>query len=97
MNCILVDQAPFLTHDHVQQLWRSADDLGITMPLLRATDRFPAQFFRGSAALLALANALVELKAVCECGRKATMTLRVDEQGFAVAAGAQTEIGGEDS
>ena len=46
---------------------------------------------------MALANALVELKAVCECGRKATMTLRVDDQGFAVAAGAQTEIGGEDS
>ena len=42
------------------------------------------------------ADVLVELKAVCECGRKATMNLRVDAEGHAVAAGAQTEIGGND-
>ena len=46
--------------------------------------------------MLALADTLVELKAVCECGRKATMNLRVDDDGHAVAAGAQTEIGGND-
>ena len=46
--------------------------------------------------MLALADNLVELKAVCECGRKATMNLRVDQDGFAVARGAQTEIGGND-
>ena len=43
-------------------------------------------------AIMALADNLVELKAVCECGRKATMNLRVDQDGFAVARGAQTEI-----
>jgi thymidine kinase len=52
--------------------------------------------FEGSAGLLALADTLVELKAICECGRKATMNLRVDEHGLAVAAGEQTEIGGND-
>jgi thymidine kinase len=46
--------------------------------------------------LLALADSMVELKAVCECGRKATMNLRVDAEGHAIAAGAQTEIGGND-
>ena len=46
--------------------------------------------------MLALADALIELKAVCECGRKATMNLRVDAEGHAVAAGDQTEIGGND-
>jgi thymidine kinase len=58
----------------------------------------PFVFFKhpGSAALLALADNLVELKAVCDCGRKATMNLRVDAEGHAVAAGAQTEIGGND-
>ena len=50
----------------------------------------------GSATLLGIADALVELKAVCHCGRKATMNLRVDGEGHAVAAGAQTEIGGND-
>ena len=57
---------------------------------------FQGNLFPGSAALLALADALIELKAVCECGRKATMNLRVDAEGHAVAAGAQTEIGGND-
>jgi len=52
--------------------------------------------FEGSGALLALADSLVELKAVCDCGRKATMNLRVDEEGRAVRSGAQTEIGGND-
>lgn len=45
---------------------------------------------------LALADALVEIKSVCMCGRKASMNLRVDAEGRAVAAGAQTEIGGND-
>ena len=45
---------------------------------------------------VALGDSLIELKAVCECGRKASMNLRVDADGHAVAAGAQTEIGGND-
>ena len=63
---------------------------------------FLTDIFAGHAArrfvpdLLALADALIELKAVCECGRKATMNLRIDELGHAVPAGAQTEIGGND-
>ncbi|HEU0309722.1 MAG TPA: thymidine kinase, partial [Sphingomicrobium sp.] len=57
---------------------------------------FLGNLFPGSAALLALADALIELKAVCECGRKATMNLRVDSDGHAVASGAQTEVGGND-
>ncbi|MBX9858711.1 MAG: thymidine kinase, partial [Sphingomonas sp.] len=57
---------------------------------------FRGKLFPGSAALLAIADNLVELKSVCECGRKATMNLRVDRAGRAVAEGAQTEIGGDD-
>jgi thymidine kinase len=57
---------------------------------------FRANLFTGSMHLLAIADTLVELKAVCVCGRKATMNLRIDEEGRAVAIGAQTEIGGND-
>jgi thymidine kinase len=57
---------------------------------------FLGNLFPGSAALLALADNMVELKAVCECGRKATMNLRIDAEGHAVSAGMQTEIGGND-
>ena len=57
---------------------------------------FQGELFPGSATLLGIADALVELKGVCHCGRKATMNLRVDASGAAVKQGAQTEIGGND-
>jgi thymidine kinase len=96
LDCLLVDEAQFLTRDHVLQLCRIADEVGIPVLCYGLRTDFRGQLFPGSAALLALADALIELKAVCECGRKATMNLRVDVEGHAVAAGAQTEIGGND-
>jgi thymidine kinase len=96
LDCVLVDEAQFLTRDHVLQLCRVSDELNIPVLCYGLRTDFLGELFEGSAALLALSDALVELKAVCECGRKATMNLRVDEHGFAVARGAQTEIGGND-
>jgi thymidine kinase len=96
LHCVLVDEAQFLTPDHVLQLCRVSDELGIPVLCYGLRTDFQGNLFPGSAALLALADALIELKAVCECGRKATMNLRVDADGQAVAAGAQTEIGGND-
>ncbi len=96
LDCILVDEAQFLTRDHVLQLCRITDDLKIPVLCYGLRTDFQASLFQGSAALLALADTLVELKAVCECGRKATMNLRVDADGHAVVAGEQTEIGGND-
>jgi thymidine kinase len=96
LHCILVDEAQFLTRDHVVQLCRVADDLSVPVLCYGLRTDFQGNLFEGSAALLALADSLVELKAVCECGRKATMNLRVDTEGHAVAAGAQTEVGGND-
>ena len=96
LHCVLVDEAQFLTRAHVEQLCRVSDEIGIPVLCYGLRTDFQGNLFEGSAALLALADTLVELKAVCECGRKATMNLRVDEQGHAVAAGASIEIGGND-
>ena len=96
LDCILVDEAQFLTQRHVLQLCEVADRLGIPVLCYGLRTDFQAKLFPGSAALLALADKLIELKAVCECGRKATMNLRVDKDGYAVAEGEQTEIGGND-
>ena len=96
LHCVLVDEAQFLTRDHVLQLCRIADELSIPVLCYGLRTDFQGALFPGSAALLALADALIELKAVCECGRKATMNLRVDAEGHAVASGEQTEIGGND-
>ena len=96
LDCLLVDEAQFLTQRHVLELSRIADELGIPVLCYGLRTDFQGKLFPGSAALLALADSLIELKAVCECGRKATMNLRVDQEGHAVVAGEQTEIGGND-
>jgi len=96
LDCILVDEAQFLTQKHVLQLCEVADRLSIPVLCYGLRTDFQGKLFPGSAALLALADSMVELKAVCDCGRKATMNLRVDAEGNAVASGAQTEIGGND-
>ena len=94
--CVLVDEAQFLTRAQVEQLTDVADVLGIPVLCYGLRTDFQAQLFPGSAALLALADNLTELKTICHCGRKATMNLRVDAEGKAVKEGAQVEIGGND-
>ena len=96
VSCALIDEAQFLTKEQVWQCARLADEAGIPVLCYGLRTDFQGELFPGSAALLGIADALVELKAVCHCGRKATMNLRVDESGAAVVAGAQTEIGGNE-
>ena len=96
LDCVMVDESQFLTKDQVWQLARLADESGIPVLCYGLRTDFQGELFPGSAALLGIADALVELKAVCHCGRKASMNLRVDESGAAVKQGAQTEIGGND-
>jgi thymidine kinase len=94
--CVLVDEAQFLTRAQVWQLARLADEAGVPVLCYGLRTDFRGELFDGSAALLGIADALIELKAVCDCGRKATMNLRVDASGRAVSVGAQTEIGGNE-
>lgn len=96
LSCVLVDEAQFLSKAQVWQLARIADEAGVPVLCYGLRTDFQGELFEGAAALLGIADSLVELKAVCHCGRKATMNLRVDESGAAVRAGAQTEIGGND-
>ena len=96
LACLLVDEAQFLSPAQVWQCARLADEAGIPVLCYGLRTDFQGELFPGSAVLLGIADSLVELKAVCHCGRKATMNLRVDESGAAVKAGAQTEIGGND-
>jgi thymidine kinase len=94
--CVLVDEAQFLTASQVDQLATLADVHNVPVLAYGLRTDFLGSLFEGSARLLAIADSLVEIKSVCACGRKATMNLRVDASGRAVAAGAQTEIGGND-
>ena len=94
--CVLVDEAQFLTSAQVDQLAHLADFGGVPVLAYGLRTDFQGELFEGSARLLAIADSLIEIKSVCECGRKATMNMRVDASGQAVREGAQTEIGGND-
>lgn len=94
--CVLIDEAQFLTRVQVEQLGDVADTLDIPVLCYGLRTDFQAQLFPGSAALLALADELTELKTICHCGRKATMNLRLGIDGRAAREGAQIEIGGND-
>lgn len=96
LACVLIDEAQFLTAKQVWQCARLADEAGIPVLCYGLRTDFRGDLFPGSAVLLGIADSLVELKGVCHCGRKATMNMRVGEDGLAVKAGAQTEVGGNE-
>jgi thymidine kinase len=96
LGCVLVDEAQALSRPQVLDLARVADGLRVPVLCYGLRTDFRGQLFEGSAALLGIADELQEIKAICECGAKATMNLRVDAAGRAVTEGAQTEIGGND-
>ena len=94
--CVLVDEAQWMTREQVWQLARAVDDLGVPVMAYGLRVDFQGELFPGSAALLALADEMREVRTICHCGKKATMVIRVGEDGKAVREGAQIEVGGND-
>ena len=96
LDCVLVDEAQFLTKPQVWQLGEVVDNLRIPVLCYGLRTDFRGELFEGSQYLLAWADELSEIKTICHSGKKATMTVRVDEQGHAVQDGPQVEIGGNE-
>ncbi|QYR53214.1 thymidine kinase [Lysobacter soyae] len=96
LNCVLVDEAQFLTKAQVWQLSEVVDALHVPVLCYGLRTDFQGELFEGSAALLAWADELQEIKTICHSGAKATMTVRVDDAGRAVQQGPQVQIGGNE-
>ncbi|HEX6337188.1 MAG TPA: thymidine kinase [Jiangellaceae bacterium] len=96
LHCVLVDEAQFLTRQQVWQLTEVVDQLGIPVLAYGLRTDFRGELFEGSKYLLAWADKLTEIKTICHTGKKATMVVRVDDQGRPVTEGPQVEIGGND-
>jgi thymidine kinase len=96
VDCIFIDEAQFLNTAQVEELARVVDFLDIPVLCYGLRTDFQGRLFEGSQRLLAIADELRELKTICHCGRKATMNLRIDEKGRAVAEGVSVEIGGNE-
>lgn len=96
VHCVLVDEAQFLNRDQVFQLTEVVDRLGIPVLCFGLRTDFQGELFEGSRYLLAWADELEELKTICHTGKKATMVVRVDKQGYALREGSQVEVGGNE-
>ncbi len=96
LDCVLVDEAQFLSRAQAWQLGDVVDALHIPVLCYGLRTDFRGELFEGSQSLLAWADELTEIKTICHSGKKATMTVRVDDRGLAVQDGPQVEIGGNE-
>src|SRR3984957_1756780 len=96
LHCVLVDEAQFLTRAQVWQLSDIVDELRIPVLAYGLRTGFRGELFEGSKYLLAWADELSEIKTICHTGKKATMVVRVDDNGRVVMDGPQVEIGGNE-
>lgn len=95
--CVFIDEAQFLTRAQVWQLARVVDDLRVPVMCYGLRVDFRGELFPGSAALLALADEMREVRTICHCGKKATMVVRRGADGTALHEGAQIQIGGNET
>ena len=95
--CVLIDEAQFLSKEHVLQLTRIVDELNIPVMTFGLKNDFRNELFEGSKYLLIYADKIEEMKTICWfCPHKATMNLRMLD-GHPVYEGEQVQIGGNES
>lgn len=97
VDCIFLDEAQFLTRGQVWQLAQAVDDLGVPVMCYGLRVDFRGELFPGSAALLALADEMREVRTICHCGKKATMVVRMGADGQPLREGAQVLVGGNET
>lgn len=96
IDCVLIDEAQFLSPAQVDQALATAvlDDIPVLAYGIR-TD-FQTRSFPGSQRLMEIAHALEEMKTICRCGKKAIFNARLKD-GAVVREGSQVMIDGDDT
>ena len=97
IDCVLIDEAQFLSKEQVHQLGRIVDELNTPVLTFGIRTDFRGELFEGSKYLLAWSDNIKEIKTVCHCGSKATMVVRINSNGKIVSEGSQIEVGGNES
>jgi thymidine kinase len=95
--CVFIDEAHFMEKKQVWQLARAVDDLHIPVMCYGLRVDFRGELFPSSAALLAWADEMREVRTICHCGRKATMVVRNGPDGTPLMDGAQILVGGNET
>ena len=96
-NCdaVIVDECQFLTPTQIEQLRQIVDDYNVPVMCFGLRTDFQTRLFPGSLRLMELADAIEEIKTMCDCGAKATVNARIND-GYIVTEGAQVVLGGND-
>ena len=96
VDCVLIDEAQFLSKAQVHQLTKVVDEQNVPVLAYGIRTDFLGETFEGSKYLMAWADEIKEIKAICHCGKKATMNARIDSSGRMETEGNQIEIGGNE-
>ena len=96
-DCIIVDEAQFLSKEQVELLADVVDDYDVPVICYGLKTDFQGNFFPGSHWLLARADTIEEVKTICWCGRKATQNARLDGKGRITKEGEQVVLGANDT
>lgn len=95
-DVIIADESQFFTEKQVDELRRIVNEYDVPTLCFGLRTDFLTRLFPGSKRLLELSDTISEIKTMCECGRKATVSARIDGTGRIVTAGRQVVLGGND-
>ena len=98
-NChaVIVDECQFMTEEQIDELRAIVDDFDVPVLCFGLRTDFQTRLFPGSRRLMEVADAIQEIKTICDCSAKATVNARIDADGYIVTEGAQVVLGGNDS
>ena len=96
-DVVIIDECQFLTEEQVDQLGQIVIDYDIPVLCFGLRTDFQTRMFPGSRRLFEIAESISEIKTICECGRKASVNARIDENGNVITQGEQVYIGGNES
>ncbi len=97
IDVIIVDECQFMTGAQIDQLREIVDEANIPVLCFGLRTDFQSKLFPGSLRLFEVADTITEIKAICDCGAKATTNARIDSEGYVVTQGEQLLLGGNDS
>ena len=96
VDVIIADESQFFTEAQIDDMRRIVDELGVPVLCYGLRTDFRTYFFEGSRRLFEIADKITEIKNICECGSKAVVNARIDDNGNVITEGEQVLLGGDE-
>lgn len=93
-SVVIVDECQFCTKKQINELKKVSRSIPVLCYGLLTN--FKTELFEGSKRLVEIADSLMEIKAVCKCGKKASVNARFSN-GQLVVRGEEIMIGGDET